>query len=170
MDISKANKIIADSEKAAQNLFRQLADIALYNQEKVLNAFINNHIGYNHFHPTSGYGYDDLGRDTLNKVFADVFGCEDALVSPLIANGTHALTIALFGLLRPNDLLLSIAGQPYETLESVIKGDNNGSLKEFGVQYQELDLLENGSFDFDKIISIIKNKSPKVIFIQRSKG
>ncbi len=139
------------------------------NQKKVLEAFQNNNVALRHFSGTSGYGYDDIGRDTLCKVFADIFHSEAAIVSPLIASGTHALTLALFGILRPNDKMLAISGSPYDTLLSVINGKNIGSLKDFGVKYEEIS-LKNNDFDFEAIEKSIKCEIPKLIFIGRSRG
>lgn len=160
---------IENCEELAKNEFRLLDNIALFNQKKVLDAFRKNKINPTHFCGTSGYGYDDVGRDTLCKLFSDILGTESAIVSPLIANGTHAITLALFGLLRPNDLMLSIAGKPYDTLDEVINGKGNGSLADFGVKYQQIDLL-NDTFDYDQIAKKVKTLRPKVVFIQRSKG
>ena len=160
---------IENCEELAKNEFKLLDNIALFNQKKVLDAFRKNKINPTHFCGTSGYGYDDVGRDTLCKLFSDILGTESAIVSPLIANGTHAITLALFGLLRPNDLMLSIAGKPYDTLDEVINGKGNGSLADFGVKYQQIDLL-NDTFDYDQIAEKVKTLRPKVVFIQRSKG
>lgn len=160
---------IENCEELAKNEFKLLDSIALFNQKKVLDAFRKNKINPTHFCGTSGYGYDDVGRDTLCKLFSDILGTESAIVSPLIANGTHAITLALFGLLRPNDLMLSIAGKPYDTLDEVINGKGNGSLADFGVKYQQIDLL-NDTFDYDQIAEKVKTLRPKVVFIQRSKG
>ena len=164
------NRIIVECEKELENSFKTVEETALFNQEKVLNAFQNNRIALRHFAPTSGYGYDDIGRDTLCTLFADVFHTEKAIVSPLIANGTHALTLALFGILRPNDTLLYISGTPYDTLENVIGGDNIGSLKDFNVNFAQTDLLGNGSFDKEGIKNAISKYNPKMIAIQRSRG
>ena len=160
---------IENCEELAKNEFKLLDNIALFNQKKVLDAFRKNKINPTHFCGTSGYGYDDVGRDTICKLFSDILGTESAIVSPLIANGTHAITLALFGLLRPNDLMLSIAGKPYDTLDEVINGKGNGSLADFGVKYQQIDLL-NDTFDYDQIAEKVKTLRPKVVFIQRSKG
>ena len=126
-------KLIDTAIEKLSDQFKAVDEIAFVNQQKVLNAFINNRVALRHFNPTTGYGYDDVARDTLNKIYAEVFGTEDAIVSPLITSGTHALTIALFGLLRPNQTLLCITGKPYDTLNDVIFGEGYGSLKDFGV-------------------------------------
>jgi cystathionine beta-lyase family protein involved in aluminum resistance len=162
--------IINECEKELNQSFKTVENIALSNQEKVLNAFQNNRIALRHFAPTSGYGYDDIGRDTLCALFADVFHTEKAIVSPLIANGTHALTLALFGVLRPNDTLLYISGTPYDTLENVIGGKDIGSLKDFGISFAQTELKDDGSFDKEAISKAINEHNPKMIAIQRSRG
>ena len=162
--------IINECEKELSQSFKTVENIALSNQEKVLNAFQNNRIALRHFAPTSGYGYDDIGRDTLCALFADVFHTEKAIVSPLIANGTHALTLALFGVLRPNDTLLYISGTPYDTLENVIGGKDIGSLKDFGISFAQTELKDDGSFDKEAISKAINEHNPKMIAIQRSRG
>lgn len=149
--------------------FAECDDIALYNQNKVLEAFRKNKIALRHFNATTGYGYDDAGRDTLNRLFADTFGAEDALVSPYFTTGTHTISTALFGLLRPGDTLLSISGAPYDTLSDVISGNNIGSLKDFGVDYRQVNLTENGKFDNIKIKDSLQSPH-SVIYIQRSRG
>lgn len=149
--------------------FAECDDIALYNQNKVLEAFRKNKIALRHFNATTGYGYDDAGRDTLNRLFADTFGAEDALVSPYFTTGTHTISTALFGLLRPGDTLLSISGAPYDTLIDVISGNNIGSLKDFGVDYRQVNLTENGKFDNIKIKDFLQSPH-SVIYIQRSRG
>ncbi|MFR1564996.1 MAG: aminotransferase class I/II-fold pyridoxal phosphate-dependent enzyme [Christensenellales bacterium] len=166
----KINEIIANAENDLIDSFSRIDDTALYNQNKVLEAFRKNRVALMHFAPTSGYGYDDIGRDTLCRLFADVFNCESALVSPLIANGTHAISAALFGVLRPGNILYSITGNPYDTLMDVIEGDNIGSLKDFGVEFIKTELTNNGKIDTAKVIETVKEKKPDVIFIQRSRG
>lgn len=149
--------------------FAECDDIALYNQNKVLEAFRKNKIALRHFNATTGYGYDDAGRDTLNRLFADTFGAEYALVSPYFTTGTHTISTALFGLLRPGDTLLSISGAPYDTLIDVISGNNIGSLKDFGVDYRQVNLTESGKFDNIKIKDSLQSPH-SVIYIQRSRG
>ena len=166
---SKVLSIINNAENKLQDFYKELENTAFLNQKKVLEAFQNNNVALRHFSGTSGYGYDDIGRDTLCKVFADIFHSEAAIVSPLIASGTHALTLALFGILRPNDKMLAISGSPYDTLLSVINGKNIGSLKDFGVKYEEIS-LKNNDFDFEAIEKSIKCEIPKLIFIGRSRG
>lgn len=171
MGISKevlefSNKILADLKER----FDRIDDVSEYNQMKVLHAMQKNQVSEMHLETSSGYGYTDLGRDTLESVYADVFHTEDALVRTQIACGTHALNIALSGNLRPGDELLSVSGKPYDTLEEVIGiRPSRGSLAEYGVTYNQVDLLEDGSFDYEGIKNAINDKT-KVIAIQRSKG
>ena len=140
------------------------------NSLKVLNAFHKNNVQESCFNETTGYGYNDLGRDTIEKVFSDVLGSEDALVRNQFISGSHALTVCFFALLRPNDLLLSISGTPYDTLHEVIGiKENNSSLQSFGIRYDEIDLIDN-DFDYNKIREYITTNKIKVIEIQRSKG
>lgn len=161
---------IADSLKER---FEKIDDVAQINQIKVLRAMQKQRVSAGCFESSTGYGYDDLGRETLEAVYADVFHAESALVRPQLTCGTHALTTALSAVLRPGDELLTPVGKPYDTLEGVIgiKGDDNppGSLKEFGISYRQVDLLEDGSFDFDAIRKAINEKT-KLVTIQRSKG
>lgn len=166
-----SQKTVDIVNKAQEKLAKQFAEteeISTFNQLKVLNAFQQNSVGLRHLSQTNGYGYDDIGRDTLCKVFADVFKCESAIVSPLIVSGTHALTLALYGVLRPGDEMLAITGSPYDTLKEVITGEGNGSLKDFKVSYRQLD-LKNGKIDLKKIKEYIKDNT-KLIFIGRSRG
>ena len=159
-------------QKGLKERFEQIDGIAEYNQMKVIRAMEKNKVSAACFESTTGYGYDDLGRDTLEAVYAEVFGAESGLVRPQITCGTHALTIALSAILRPGDELLSPVGKPYDTLEGVIgiKEDNPpGSLKEFGISYRQLDLLADGSFDLEGIKNALNEKT-KLVTIQRSKG
>ena len=150
--------------------FENIDQIAEYNQLKVIRAMQENRVDDTCFNYASGYGYDDYGRDTLEKVYASVFHTESALVRPQITCGTHALALALSANLRPGDELLSIAGKPYDTLEEVIGiRPSNGSLAEYGITYAQVDLLEDGSFDYDNIRKAI-NEHTKIATIQRSKG
>lgn len=164
----KSLALIEQAEIKLKKQFKDIEYIATINQAKVLDAFRNNNIGQRHFSQTNGYGYDDIGRDNLCKVFADAFGCESAIVSPLIVSGTHALSLTLSGILRPNDNMLSITGSPYDTLQEVILGDNIGSLKDFGISYTQVD-LQGSKFDFDGIRNNISDNT-KLIFIGRSRG
>ena len=160
-------KTVEDSLKERFEKFDKTAE---YNQMKVIHAMQKNRVCAEHFSGSTGYGYNDDGRDTLEKVYADTFHTEDALVRPQITCGTHAIALALFSNLRPGDELLSIAGKPYDTLEEVIGiRPSRGSLAEYGVSYAQVDLKEDGSFDFDGIRNAI-NERTKVVTIQRSKG
>ncbi len=163
------NKHITAALDKLNERFKQVDDTALHNQNKVLNAFIENRIALRHFAPTSGYGYDDVGRDTLNKLFSDIFQTEDGIVSPLITSGTHALSIALFGLLRPGQTLLCATGKPYDTLNDVIFGDGIGSLKDFNIKCVIVP-LSDGKPDITAIKAQIKACKPDVFMIQRSRG
>lgn len=166
--MNKINKI----EKKLEKIFSYFDDIALKNQSKVLNAFQEQKISTRHFAGSTGYGYDDIGRDTLNKVFANVFGAESAIVSPQITCGSHAIAIVLFGLLRPGDTMLSIAGKPYDTLDETIfgvEGENRGSLKDLNVNYEQIDLIKD-KLNFSEIKNQVVSLQPKVVFLQRSRG
>ena len=168
----KIDDRIKVAEKELQEDFLKAEEVALSNQNKVLNAFINNNISSTHFSGSTGYGYDDLGRSKLYKVFADSFGAEDGIVSQSILCGSHAITEVLFGLLRPNDIMLSITGKPYDTLDETIFGlddIDNGSLKDFGVIYKEIKLLQD-DFNDESIMEELKTITPKIIYIQRSCG
>lgn len=158
-------------EKNLTNKFSEIDSISEINQYKVLKAMQKNKLSDTHFNHSTGYGYNDIGRDTLEQIYADVFNAEDALVRPQIISGTHALTVALFGNLRYGDELYSPVGSPYDTLEGVIghKREVKGSLKEHGIGYTELPLLADGTVDFDNIASKITDKT-KLVTIQRSKG
>ncbi len=166
-DIYVFSQIIWSSLKER---FEAIDETAEYNQLKVIKAMHDNHVGEASLTGTTGYGYDDIGRDSLERVYADVFDTEDALVRPQITCGTHAITLALFSNLRPGDELLSISGKPYDTLESVIGiRKAAGSFAEYGISYAQTDLKEDGSFDFDAIKKAV-NKKTRVVAIQRSKG
>ena len=157
-------------EKDLEKRFKAIDEVAEYNQMKVLLAMQKNKVSAGCFESSTGYGYDDLGRDTLEQVYADIFHTEDALVRPHITCGTHALAIALSGNLRPQDELLSPAGKPYDTLEGVIGiRKQTGSLAEYGVTYRQVDLRPDGSFDYENIKKAINEKT-KLVTIQRSKG
>ena len=157
-------------EVSLKDRFQEIDENAEYNQMKVIKAMQDNRVSDIHFAATTGYGYNDLGRDTLEDVYASVFHTESALVRPNLISGTHALSIALSGNLRPGDELLSPAGKPYDTLEEVIGiRESTGSLKEYGVIYRQVDLLPNGTFNYEFIKKAI-NERTKLITIQRSKG
>nr|WP_280768887.1 methionine gamma-lyase family protein [Salipaludibacillus daqingensis] len=164
-------QLAEETIEALQPSFRERGKISEYNQRKVLKAFKDNEVSEFHFQPSTGYGYDDMGRETLEKVYAQVFGTEAAVVRPQIVSGTHAISTALFGVLRPGDELMYITGKPYDTLEEVIglRGDDNaGSLMDFGVTYKEIP-LNNDQVDAKQIRQQMTDKT-KVIGIQRSKG
>ena len=163
--------IIRDIEKLIQPQLQQADDIAFTNQRKVLEAFHGQKVSDHHFNPSTGYGYDDEGRDTLERVYADVFKAEAALVRPQIISGTHAITISLFGVLRPGDELLYITGKPYDTLESIVDGGekDTGSLKDFGISYRHIDLNESNKIDWSSVEAAVHEQT-KVIAIQRSRG
>lgn len=162
--------IIKNSNNDLKEVFKKIEEIEEYNSEKVLNAFIENSICETDFNSATGYGYNDSGRDKIERVYASVFGAEASLVRSQFISGTHALTTSLFGLLRPGDIMLSISGKPYDTLDSVIGfNDNKSSLKAFGVNYKQLDLIDN-DFDYDKIKEVLTNEDIKMVYIQRSKG
>lgn len=163
--------LINQTEQDIKEIKEHINNIVEKNQQRVLDAFIDNRVSDSHFNSTTGYGYDDMGRDTLEAVYRDVFGTEDALVRPQLVSGTHAISTALFGVLRPGDELMYITGKPYDTLEEVIgkRGNTPGSLREYAISYQEVNLLEDGSVDFAQIKEAI-NVNTKVIGIQRSKG
>ena len=163
-------ELALQAEKEISPVFEVIDEIALFNQEKVLNAFINNKVSEACLNATTGYGYGDIGRETLDKIYAEVFDCEKALVRHNIVSGTHCLAIALFSVLRPGDTLLAATGKPYDSLEEVIgiSGENNGSLKEFGVNYKQVDLIDN-DVDYDGIKKALTN-DVKAVILQRSKG
>ena len=162
--------IVNNEELLLTDEFKKIDDICFYNSNKVLKAFKDNNVSETDFNTTTGYGYNDKGRNTIENVFKDIFKAECALVRNQFISGSHALTVALFALLRPNDLLLSISGLPYDTLHEVIGiKDNDSSLKSYGIKYDQIDLVEN-DFDYKKIEEYLKNTKVKVIEIQRSKG
>lgn len=170
----QARKIVEEAENAVFHLFKKTDEIAEYNQLKVLKAFQKNKIGEEHFYTVTGYGHDDLGREALDNVFKDTFNCEAAIVRPHFVSGTHTIACALFGVLRPNDRLVSIAGAPYDTLDEIIgKNENhefyNCSLKAMGVKYDEIPLLNDLDVDFEAIPKYIKPDT-KMVTIQRSRG
>lgn len=153
-----------------EDVFKNIDDICMFNSKKVLEAFWKCHVSEAHFTSTSGYGYGDIGRDTVEDVYKTIFKAEDALVRNQFISGTHALSTAFFGLLRPGDLLLSICGKPYETLDSVIGFNNNlSSLKSFGINYDQIELVDN-DFNYDVISKYLRENKVKVIEIQRSIG
>lgn len=165
--IALAKKI----EEKVKPYFDKADEMAFYNQQKVLSAFRNNNVSESHFYPSTGYGYDDEGRDTLERVYAETFGAEAAIVRPQIISGTHAITLSLFGVLRPGDELIYITGEPYDTLQSIVDGGDKdtGSLKDFNISYRHVDLIDDREVDWKKVKEVVSAKT-KVIAIQRSKG
>ena len=176
MEFSEELLRLADeAEEALAEQFRYVDRIAFANTKKIMESFAEHRVSDMMFDSTTGYGYDDKGRDTLDEIWADVMGAESAFVRHSIVSGTHALTIALFGILRPGDEMVSVAGKPYDTLEEVIgiTGEaGNGSLRDFGVSYHQIELLDGKTFDFPAIGAYIRENKEKVkmIFVQRSKG
>lgn len=168
----KVKEIITKAENELKEQFSIIDDICEYNSDKVLSAFQKNQVSEIHFNETTGYGYGDLGREVIEKIYADIFHTEDALVRGQFISASHALTVTLFGLLRPNDIMLSISGKPYDTLDSVIGlTENNSSLKSFGIKYEQIDLIDN-DFDYERIQERLSNTKSKIklIEIQRSRG
>ena len=166
----KIISLVSNVDETIKKELDKVDNICAFNSFKVLKAFQDNQISDVHFNSTTGYGYGDVGRDTIEKIYADIFKSEDALVRSQFISGSHALTVALFAILRPNDTLLSITGKPYDTLEEVIGiKDNPSSLKSFGVNYEEIDLVDN-DFDIELICTRLKESKVKLIEIQRSKG
>ncbi|TCS83045.1 aminotransferase class I/II-fold pyridoxal phosphate-dependent enzyme [Tepidibacillus fermentans] len=168
---NKFEQYVAELEKKIEPRKKEIEEIVEYNQAKVLKAFQQHHVTDFHLQSSTGYGYDDLGRETLDQIYADVFETEAGIVRPHIVSGTHALAIGLFGLLRPGDELMYITGSPYDTLEEVIgiHGEGMGSLKEWGIQYQSIPLNQDGTVNYQEIKKRINEKT-KVIAIQRSRG
>lgn len=164
----RLEEIALNAENMAAEAFARIEHTGRCNSEKVLKAFIDNRVGEMHLKGTTGYGYGDDGRDKLDAVFAQVLGAEDALVRHTFVNGTHALSTALFGVLRPGDLMLSLTGKPYDTLHEVIFGETGGSLTEFGIKYDQIDLLPDGRVNFGQIRD--RAKACKAAYIQRSRG
>lgn len=161
---------IRTAENSLRNEFRAIGEVALYNTEKVLEAFKEERVAVRHFAQTNGYGYGDEGRETLGQVFARAFGAERAIVSPALLSGTHALTVALFGLLRPKDRVLCITGTPYDTLRGVVWGKGNGSLEEYGISFSVVELTGQGKVDFSKVKISLAEQEYKMVYIQRSRG
>lgn len=167
----KLQLIVSEIEQQIAGIHKKIDERIDSNQFRVLQSFQKNRVSDSHFIPTTGYGYDDSGRETLEKIYAEVLGGEAGLVRPQIISGTHAISIALFGILRPGDELLYITGKPYDTLEEIvgIRGTGNGSLKEFGISYNTVNLTETGEIDWQAVQKAIKPET-KMIGIQRSKG
>lgn len=170
MKIDEIKQLVIDAEKDCSKIFANIDDTCAFYSEKVLNAMQHNNLSEGCFNETTGYGYNDLGRETIENIYKEVFSSEDAIVRNQFVSGSHALSVTLFALLRPNDLLLSISGLPYDTLHEVIGiKDNNSSLASFGIKYDQIDLVDD-DFDYEAIESYLKNNKVKVIEIQRSKG
>ncbi len=170
----KILKLASEAELALKEHFERIDEISFKNTNRIMEAFMEHRVSDVMFNPTSGYGYDDKGRDTLDRIWADVMGAEAAFVRHNIVNGTQALTIGMFGLLRPGDVMISVAGKPYDTLEEVIgvAGEaGNGSLRDFGIGYEQIE-LKDGRFDFYAIEQKLKEygNRAKVVWVQRSKG
>ncbi len=168
---SRLVKLGEQAMEEARTAFAGIEEMQEYNQQKMLAAFIHNGVSESHFVGSTGYGYDDRGRETLDAVFAMAMGAEDALVRHNFVCGTHALTVALFGVLRPGDVMLSVTGKPYDTLQAVIglTGDRNGSLLDFGIQYKEVALTPDEKPDLPAIREAVK-QGVKMVYIQRSRG
>ena len=170
MNNEELDLLINEAEKKLNSIYQTRDEIEYFNSNKVINGFKNNNVTEDCFNMTTGYGYNDLGRDTIEKVYSTIFKSEDSLVRSQIISGTHALSTALFACLRPGDVMLSITGKPYDTLDEIIGiKENDSSLASFGVKYLEIDLINN-DFDYNKIQEIISNNKIKLIEIQRSKG
>ena len=166
----KVIDLVNESEKEVREQFYKVEKICEKNSLKVLTAFQKNELAEVHFNETTGYGYDDIGRETIEKIYKDIFHTEDSLVRSQFISASHALNVTFFGLLRPNDILLSISGKPYDTMDEVIGiRENSSSLKSFGIKYEQIDLVEN-DFDYEKIRERVKKNDIKVIEIQRSRG
>ena len=157
--------------KMTEPVFREIDEITEYNQLKMLRAFQKARVSESCFAPSTGYGYGDRGREVLDSIFADVLDTEDALVRHNFASGTHTLTVALFGVLRPGDTMLSVTGTPYDTLQGVIgiNGESSGSLREFGIKFEELSLLPDGTVDMEGMKKAVRPDT-KMVYIQRSRG
>ncbi|MCX7842780.1 MAG: methionine gamma-lyase family protein [Clostridia bacterium] len=164
-------RITNQAEKEIEEIIREIDSIKEFNQFKVIKAMQDNNLSDSHFAGTTGYGYDDRGREILDMVYASVFKAEDALVRHQIVSGTQALAVCMYGVLRPGDELLAVTGKPYDTLEEVIgiRGEGSGSLKEFGITYNQVDLLADGSIDLEGIRNAVGEKT-KLIYMQRSRG
>lgn len=171
----RIEKITQEAISNIRPRFAQLEEITEYNQQKMLKAFIDNNVSENIFAESTGYGYNDRGREIIDRVFAQAVGAEDALVRHNFTCGTHTLTVALFGVLRPGDVMLSVTGRPYDTILPVIgvgstENENMGSLKNYGIKYEEVSLDSDGRIDFDKVEERLKSGPVKMVYIQRSRG
>ena len=165
--------LIARAEADCAEAFGKMDQVEYANTRRVIEAFQRHRVSARHFAPTTGYGYDDIGRDTLGEILAEVLGTECALARPQIASGTHALALCLYGVLRPGDVLLSATGKPYDTMEEVIGISGKpgmGSLQDYGIGYEQADLLEGGRIDFDRVRELLKNEHVRLVELQRSRG
>lgn len=165
----KALKFVNEVEKECEPVFSKLEEICLHNQKKMLDAFRDANVNLSDIASSTGYGNDDRARVKLSEVYARAFGAECGIVSPLITSGTHGLTVALFGILRPDDIMFSITGKPYDTLIDVIFGEGIGSLKDFKIKYEDCELVDN-DFDYDTIKLKMSKLNPRMVYIQRSRG
>ncbi len=167
--LKKLDEVIIND---CQDMLKKIDETTFHNQQKVLSAFIKNQVSESHFAASTGYGYGDRGREVLEQVFADCVGAEDAIIRHNFVSGTHALTVGLFGLLRPGDKMLCLTGRPYDTLVGVlgIDGDVDGSLKDFGIEYDEVELDSDGKVQIDKIKTKLADNTYKIAYIQRSRG
>lgn len=171
----RVSALSAKALKKAEASFAEIERIGEYNQQKVLSAFIKNRVNETDFNSTTGYGYGDAGREKADRLLADIFGCEDAIIrAGALACGTHTLGVALYGVLRPGDVMLSVTGLPYDTIHGVIgigsKGKGQGTLEDFGVRYEQIDLTENDEIDYDKIAIEAARPEVRMVYIQRSRG
>ena len=168
--MDKIEQLVIDTEKELIDKYKEIDNICYFNSQKVLSSFIKNNVNESHFNSTTGYGYNDIGREVIEKIFSDVLQVEDALVRSQFISGSHALTVALFAILRPGDTLLSITGTPYDTLHEVIGiRENDSSLKSYNINYEQIELIDD-DFDYEKIKEVLITKKIKMIEIQRSKG
>ena len=175
MPLQISDRVRALGQQAQRELaeqFDRIDEIAAFNTEKVLAAFQKHKVAESFFQGTTGYGYDDLGREALGEIYADIFCTEDAMVRINFVNGTHAIASALYGVLRPGDVMVSDIGAPYDTLQGVIgiTGDGNGSLKEFGIAYRQVDLTPENTPDLPGIVQAVQEPNVKAVLIQRSRG
>ena len=170
-----SDELQALSDKAllkCKDKFEEIDKLTEFNQQKVLKAFINNGVSESHFSGSTGYGYGDRGREILDELTAEIFGAEDAIIRHSFASGTHTLCVMLFGVLRPGDNVLCVTGKPYDTIHSVIglSGEGMGSLKDFGVAFDIVDLLPDGTVDYDRVKEALSEKEYKAVYVQRSRG
>ena len=169
---ARVRQLGEETERALADRFAQIDAVSAENTEKVLSAFQSHRVSEAHFQGTTGYGYDDLGRETLGEIYAEIFGTEDAMVRTTFVNGTHAIASALYGVLRPGDVLLSAVGAPYDTLQTVIglNGKGSGSLRDFGIGYRQVDLTPEDTPDLDALARAVRDPAVKAVLIQRSRG